>query len=200
MQPMRGLKLGVVFVAAAAFGQESPLATDPYEPIDAGEKFKLHLSRVYAPSGLAKSAFTAGYNHLDHDPPEWGQGMKGYGRRYGHKLLNRAVENAIGFTVVATLKEDPRYFYSNQRGVWRRLKHAVTSTFLTRTDSGGQRLSTWRFAGNYGAAFLSNQWRPESENKPRDALERGTLSIGFDVAANIFKEFWPDIKRRIRRR
>jgi hypothetical protein len=147
-----------------------------------------------------KSAFTAGVNQWANDPPEWEQGMKGYGRRYGHKLLNRGVENAIAFSVATALRQDPRYFYSSKRGFWPRTKHAVVHTFLTRTDSGGTTFSAWRFAGNYGASFVSNSWRPDRINNVSHALERGTISIGFDVGANIFKEFWPDIKRRVFKR
>jgi hypothetical protein len=190
----------VLLASVAACAQSGPFNNLPYEALSARDKVKLHASRVYAPSGLGKSAVTACYNHWVNDPPEWEQGLKGYGRRYGHRLLNRAVENAIGMAVSTSLGEDPRYFYSGQTGVWRRVKYAVASTFLTRTDDGGRRISTWRFAGNYGASLISNSWRPPSENQVRHALERGTISIGYDVASNVFKEFWPDIKRKIRGR
>jgi hypothetical protein len=125
--------------------------------------------------------------------------MEGYARRYGHKLLNRVVENTIGFGVAAAFKQDPRYFYSGQQGAWRRLKYAVVNTFVTRTDSGGRTVSLWRFAGNYGGQFVANTWRPERIATTREAFERGTLSVGFDVGANIFKEFWPDIRKKLRR-
>jgi hypothetical protein len=198
---MTGLRyVPSLLVAAAAFAQSGPFNNEAYEPLSPAEKAKLHANRMYAPSGLGKSALTAGYNHWVNDPEEWGQGWKGYGRRYGHRLLNRGVENALGLAISTTLGEDPRYFYSGEQGVWRRVRYAVRNTFLTRTDNGGRRFSTWRFVGNYGAGFISNTWRPPSENRVHDALARGSISIGYDVAANIFKEFWPDIKRKIRGR
>ena len=198
---MTGLRyVTLLLVATAAFAQSGPFNHEPYEALSAEDKIKLHLSRIYAPSGLAKSSVTAGFNHWVDDPEEWGQGWKGYGRRYGHRLLNRSVENAIGMAVTAALKEDPRYFYSGEQGVWKRVKYAVTSTVLTRTDNGSRRFSTWRFAGNYGAQFVSNTWRPVREQGVGNALARGSISIGYDMASNIFKEFWPDIRRKIRGR
>jgi len=126
--------------------------------------------------------------------------MAGYGRRYGHRLANRAVENAIGFGTAVAFHQDPRYFRSGEEGVWRRTRYAVVNTFLTRTDGGSRTIAAWRFAGNYGAAFVSNTWRPDRINGASDALQRGSISIGFDVANNIFKEFWPDIRRKLRGR
>jgi hypothetical protein len=199
-QPQTMRVLPFIALASAAFAQsKGPVATDPYTPISAGEKLKTHMGRIVAPSGLVKSAFAAGINQWENSPPEWGQGMKGYGRRYGHKLLNRAVENTIGFGVAATFRQDPRYFYSGQQGAWRRVKYAIAHTFVTRTDSGGRTISLWRFVGNYGAQFVSNTWRPDRESTTFNAMERGTISIGFDAAANIFKEFWPDIRRKLGR-
>lgn len=198
---MRVIPFSIVILAgSAAFAQTGPFNNEPYSPLSNRDKAKLYVNRVYAPSGLLRSAFSAGYNQWVDDPPEWGQGMLGYGRRYGHRVLNRGVESAIGVGVATTLGEDPRYFYSGEQGVFRRVKYAIWNTLTTRTDDGGRRLSTWRFAGNYGASLVSNSWRAPSQDSFSQAMQRGTLSIGFDVAGNVFKEFWPDIRRKVLKR
>jgi hypothetical protein len=46
--------------------------------------------------------------------------------------------------VETTLHQDPRYFRSCSTGFWRRAGHALRGTILTRTDRGGETLSTWR--------------------------------------------------------
>jgi hypothetical protein len=183
--------VALVVFSGCAFSQES---------LSVGGKALLFGKRVLNPESFAKSAFTAGINQWANDPYEWGQGFDGYARRYGHKIANRGVENGIGFVTAAALREDPRYFPSTEAGVWRRTRHAIISTFLTRTDDGGRRISTWRFVGNYGSQFVSNTWRPPSDRGNLDALRRGSYSIGFDVASNVFKEFWPDIKQKLFRR
>jgi hypothetical protein len=172
----------------------------PYSPLGVKEKFFLFNYRSVEPSSFGKSAFTAGIAHLRDNPEEWGQGWDGYGRRYGHRILNRGVENMIGFGTAALLHQDGRYFRRGEGGILARLGHSVAQTFVTRTDSGGKTFAVWRFAGNYGSEFVSNAWRPERQTDAGETVLRGTISIGFDVAANAFKEFWPDVKRRVFKR
>ena len=78
--------------------------------------------------------------------------------------------------------------------------HALRETLLTRTDSGGETLSIWRLGTAYGAAFLSNQWYPDRLNTVRLGMLQGSMTLGFDFAANLGSEFWPDIKRKVLRR
>lgn len=172
----------------------------PYSPLGVKQKFYLFNYRTIQPSSFGKSAFTAGVAHLQDSPEEWGQGWDGFGRRYGHRLVNRGVENMIGFGVAAALRQDGRFFRRGEGGVGGRLWHAVAHTFVTRTDSGGRTFAVWRFAGNYGAQFVSNAWRPERQTDFGDTMLRGTISISYDAAANVFKEFWPDIRRRVFKR
>ena len=71
---------------------------------------------------------------------------------------------------------------------------------LTRTDAGGETLSTWRIGSDYGSAFLSNMWYPQRLNTARLGFIQGSVTIGFDLAGNLASEFWPDIKRKVLRR
>jgi hypothetical protein len=115
-------------------------------------------------------------------------------------MANRGVESAIGFGVAAALRQDARYFRKPNAGIKARMWHAFSQAVVTHTDSGGKTFAAWRVAGNYGAQFMSNAWRPESERGVGDTMVRGTVSVGYDGAANLFKEFWPDIKRRLFKR
>jgi hypothetical protein len=164
------------------------------------EKATVFGKRIVGPSALAKSALTAGVNQYRDTPEEWGQGLAGYGRRYAHKLATRGVENGIGFLVAAPLHQDPRYFHSADTGLWPRVGHALASTIITRNDNGYRQVAVWRFAGNYGSQFVSNTWRPERQTNVSDTLVRGTVSIGYDAVSNMFKEFWPDIRKHVFRR
>jgi hypothetical protein len=184
-------------IAVAPLRGQTPLATDPYVPLSVGAKALVFTKRLASPGSLVKSAAGAGLDQWRDSPAEWGQGMEGYGRRLGYKLANRGVENGIGFLVAAPLHQDPRYFRSGKTGFWPRSKHAMVSTFVARTDSGGRTVAVWRFAADYGAQFISNTWRPGRQTGTGDTLIRGTGSIGYDMAANVFKEFWPDIRKHV---
>jgi hypothetical protein len=177
----------------------SPFENQPYTPLSLKEKTYVFMWRNIQPSSFGKSAFTAAIAQWQDQPTEWGQGMEGYGKRYGHRILNRAVETTMGLGVAAALHQDPRYFRLGEGGFRRRTGHALSYVLLTRTDSGGKTFSVWRVSSNYGAQFVSNSWRPVNTTAAA-AMARGTISLGFDAASNVFKEFWPDLRRLVFRK
>jgi hypothetical protein len=167
-----------------------------------GLKSKLifHAESVYSPWALAGSAAYAGILQEAAAPEEWGQGAGAYGKRVASTVGYTAVYGVLAFGLDSTLHQDPRYFRSRSTGFWRRTGHALRAVVVTRTDRGGETLSTWRLGSAYGAAFLSNQWYPDRLNTVRLGVAQGSLRLGFDFAANLGSEFWPDIKRKILRR
>ena len=76
----------------------------------------------------------------------------------------------------------------------------MRGTILTHTDKGTETLSVWRFGSAYGAAYLSNQWYPGRLNTVKLGFAEGSLQVGFDMVSNVAAEFWPDLKRMIRRK
>lgn len=173
------------------------------QPADAfglKSKLRFHVESVASPWSVAGSAAYAGILHKIDTPDEWGQGAGAYGRRFASTLACSGIHAVLAFGLDSTLHQDPRYFRSGGTGFWRRTAHALRGTILTRTDRGGETLSTWRLGSAYGAAFLSNQWYPDRLNTVRLGVLQGTLQIGFDFASNLGAEFLPDLKRKILRR
>jgi hypothetical protein len=177
--------------------KHTPSDDEPYIPLSLRHKAYLFGWRSIAPSAWIKSGVAAAIAQARNSPEEWEGGTRGYGIRYGHRMLNRGVESGIGFGVAALLHQDGRYYRKPSAGFGKRILHSVSQAVVTHTDSGGMSFSAWRFAGNYGAQFISNAWRPESQRDVGETLLRGTLSVGYDGASNLFKEFWPDIRRKI---
>jgi len=143
---------------------------------------------------------TAAYTGLLQEvnfPREWGQGASGYGKRFGSELAYSGVRNTLSFGLDTALHQDPHYYRSSDTGVWRRMKHAFRGTILTRTDSGGETLATWRLGSAYGATYISNQWYPDRVNTVKLDLLQGSTQMGFDLLANIGAEFWPDIRKKL---
>jgi hypothetical protein len=110
------------------------------------------------------------------------------------------IHGVLAFGLDAALHEDPRYFPSVRKGLWRRMAHAVRDTVLTHTDSGGETFSTWRMGSAYGEAFLSNLWYPDRLDTVRLGFVQGSLRVGFDLVTNLSSEFWPDIKKKLHHR
>jgi hypothetical protein len=185
----------IVLFAVSVAGVAQPAA-----PLDVMDKLSFHVQSVVGPWSLAESAAYAGILQGLDAPKEWGQGGGAYGKRFASALGGSAIHGVLAFGLDSTLHQDPRYFRSRDKGFWRRTAHAFRGTILTRTDGGGETLSTWRLGSDYGAAFLSNQWYPERLNTMRLGAIQGSLHLGFDFAANLGVEFWPDLKRKILRR
>jgi len=169
----------------------------PADVLDLKGKLRFHEESVYGPWSMAGTAAYAGILQGLDAPEEWGQGAGAYGKRVVSTAGCVAIYGALAFGLDSTLHQDPRYFRSGSTGFWRRTAHALRGTILTRTDSGGETLSTWRLGSAYGAAFLSNQWYPDRLNTVRLGMLQGSLRLGFDFASNLGAEFWPDVRRKI---
>jgi hypothetical protein len=168
--------------------------------LDVSGKLSYHAQRTFGPGSLALSGVKAGYSQLTDSPTEWGQGGDAYGKRLVSSVASSGIRAVRAFGLDSTLHQDPRYFRSDSTGIWPRTKHALRGTILTRTDSGGETFSTWRVGSAYGAAFISEQWYPDRYHTVRHGFVGGSTRLGFDLAKNVFAEFWPDIKKKISRR
>lgn len=170
------------------------------DSLDVTGKLLYHAKSTYSPSAMLGIAAYAGVLQEYNAPTEWGQGAGAYGKRFSSTLAWSGIHSALAFGLDSTLHQDPRYFRSQETGFWRRTKHALRGTLLTRTDSGGETLSTWRIGSAYGAAFLSNEWYPDRLNTVRWGLIQGSMTLGFAFASNLGAEFGPDFKRKLLRR
>jgi hypothetical protein len=180
-------------IPAACFAQAP-------EALDVNGKWLYHAEKSYGPAAVLGTAAYAGILQAIDSPTEWGQGGLGYSRRFASTAAWSGIHGALAFGLDSTLHQDPRYYPIGGSGFWRRTAHAFRGTLLTRTDSGGETLSTWRIGSAYGSAFLSNLWYPDRLNTARLGFLQGTTTLAFDFGGNLASEFWPDIKRTVLRR
>jgi hypothetical protein len=130
------------------------------------------------------------------NPPEWGQGFPGYGRRLLSGYSRQVIANTIGLGVTFAAHEDPRHYPTGERGVWKRGWYAARDAFVSHNPSGGLMPAYSRIAGVYGAAFVSNAWYPAPNSNVHSALYRGSTALASDIVWQEFKEFWPDARRK----
>jgi hypothetical protein len=171
----------------------APSAAATYRPtseLTFGDRFAIYRKSILRPYSLVGPAFGAGIGQWEDEPPEWGQGAKGYGRRVASGMGRQLISETIRFGFAAVDGEDPRYHRSQDTGVWKRTQHAIVETFTSETP-GGRMPAYSRFAGTYGAAFISNAWYPDSRATPGWALRRGSTALASSVGFHIFEEFLP---------
>ena len=201
---IRGLEAATIGVAvrmrlALALAAALPFAAMSHvpgtDPLSWNGKLKYHGESTYSPMAIVGFAAYAGVLQTLDAPTEWGKGGAGYAKRFASTAAWSGIHSALAFGLDTALHQDPRYYRSGAGG-WRRVGHSLRGTILTRTDTGGETLSTWRLGSAYGAAFLSNQWYPDRLNTVRLGMLQGSMTLGFDFVANLGREFWPDIKRK----
>lgn len=141
-------------------------------------------------AGSALTQWTTG------NPPEWGQGFPGYGRRLLSGYGRQVIANTIGLGVSAVAHEDPRHYPTGEQHVWRRGLFAARQAFVSHNPSGGLMPAYSRIIGVYGAGFVSNAWYPAPYSNFHSALYRGSTALASGIVWQEFKEFWPDARRK----
>jgi len=170
------------------------------DALDWQGKLQFHTESTYGPLAVVGLAAYAGILQEMNSPKEWGQGGDAYGTRVASTAACSGIHGVLAFGMDSALHQDPRYYRSGGTGFWRRTAHAIRGTILTRTDAGGETLSTWRIGSAYGSAFLSNLWYPDRLDNAHLGFIQGSMTLGFDLAKNLGAEFWPDIKSKVLRR
>ena len=142
----------------------------------------------------------AGMYELQNEEPSFGQGVKGYFKRYGTSFVDQSLGNMLTEGVFPSLlHEDPRYFRQGTGGAWHRVGYALTRILVTRTDAGTKRFNFSEFIGNSIVVGVSNSYYPD-DRTVGDNLQKLGMQLSTDAISNVMKEFWPDVKRRFLQR
>ena len=170
----------------------------PQEPSLTGkERLRLYVKGTAGPTAFLLSATGAGINQARNNPSVWGQGMEGYGHRFGSSLAQRAIANTIQLGVEAALGEDSRYLASQRTGAWPRAKHVLLRSLVVRGAGGDRVPPVGLWIGFLGGGLLSRTWQPAGHDNFVDGLQSTGISFGLRIGEHVFREFWPDLKRHL---
>src|SRR5260370_16480082 len=118
-------------------------------PLSTKQKFELFVGESVAPSRFLSSAAGAGIGQARDSLSGYGQGMGGYGKRFGSSMATGASTNFFAtFLLPSMLGHDPRHFVLLHGSPGRRVRHALTPIVVTRTDRGTE---APKWAGMAGA-------------------------------------------------
>jgi len=170
-----------------------------FTPLTASERLGLYLKTTYGPASIVRSAAGAGISQWSDSPKEWKEGAEAYGERFGNAYAMHVIRGTLEYGASAILREDNRYVRSLDTGFWRRTRHAIASTFVARNDAGHGHFAYSRFGGALGSAFISRIWQPPSTNSAGDAANSFGIMMATHIGWNVFHEFWPDMKGRLKR-
>jgi len=174
-------------------------APEPYAPIRPKEKFKIAAEDSFDRGTIALAAVFAGEAQITNATKSFGQGLTGYSRYFGTAYADFVIGNFMTEAIYPTmLHQDPRYFPKLSGSGWSRLAYALSQTFWTHKNSGGTQFNFSEVVGNSTAVAISQAYYPDNRTAGKAISKLGT-QIGVDTAANILKEFWPDLKRKLSR-
>jgi hypothetical protein len=171
-----------------------------YHRISAGGRLEWFARSTAGGTSLVGGLFSSALGTAIDSPSEYGPHWEGFGKRYGMRLTGVSTGNAIEATLGAALGEDPRYFHTIHRPLGSRAKNIVDLTFRAYRVDGERHLAYGRYAATFGNNLLSNSWRAQSEADWQHAIVRTAEGFGARALANTFREFMPQVLRKIRRK
>ena len=162
--------------------------SDP-EPMTAKLKFRLALRVAVDPVTIFGIAFIAGVNQAGNSP-DYQQGAKGYGQRFGAVAAGGFSDIMIGGAILPSiLRQDPRYFYQGTGTTKSRLFHAISHPFVCRGDNGQMQPNYSSIGGDLAASALENTYYPQSNRGPGLVFGHFALDTAERVVSSVAQEF-----------
>jgi hypothetical protein len=175
-----------------------PATTAPssYQPLSGKERWDLYLrSAFWSPGMLLRAAGPALGAHLNNEPPAWGQGAEGYGKRFANRFVRFALQETYEAAAAAALEHDVRYARSKRAGFVSRAAHALAADFVTYDRNGRRTPHVARIGSVFAAEFTGRLWMPARHRDVTTALRGVGVGLGVSSAFNLIREFAPELKR-----
>jgi hypothetical protein len=171
-----------------------------YKPVDAAQRVDWIVNGTVG----ARSLFVIGPLAASTDtgfnwPSEWQQTWRGFGKRYAEREADVAISNTLEAGLGALHGEDPRYIPSGRRGIWPRARYAMKTAFLAQRRDGRLAPAWGRYAGNVVNNLIENTWLPPGATTTGQTVSRSVLGMIGRLGGNAWDEFWPDVRKRLRR-
>jgi len=165
------------------------------QPLSSGQKLKIAVKDSFDYPLMLLGAAYAGLYQLEDSHPEFGQGVRGYAKRFGTSYADQVDGNMMTEAFLPILlRQDPRYFRMSDGPTGRRIWYAVSRIVVGHTDSGKTTFNFSEVIGNGAASAIGLSYYPDSRNVP-DYMSNWGIQLATDASSQLLKEFWPDAKR-----
>jgi hypothetical protein len=170
------------------------------QPITQIQRLKWAAFSSVGPPSLAAGAITSAISTAQNNPREYGPHWDGYFKRQALRLPGSAVSGLMEAELGALWGEDPRYHRATTKSAKGRVWHAVKTAFLAYDRDGKAMPAYARFIAVPASNVIANSWRPDSQRTVGQTSTRISLGFVSRISANTFAEFWPDIRRALRKK
>jgi hypothetical protein len=160
-------------------------------PLKPKQKFELAWKTSIDPVTIAATGAVAGVQQASDQFEGYGQGSRGYAKRFGANYADGFIGNMIGGAILPSiLKQDPRYFYKGTGSKKSRVLYALANAVVCKGDNGHWQLDYSGILGSLAAGGISNLYYPaKNRNGAQLTFENTLLGIGGSGIGNLFQEF-----------
>ena len=171
-----------------------------FTPLSLGAKFKLYGKTISDPVTISVVGAVALIGQARNSNPTYGQGFRGYDKRFATFYADTAIGTLMTTAVFPTvLRQDPRYFQLGKGSKWHRAIYSVSRTFVTRAGTGPLQVNSSEILGRAVAAGISNAYYPQSKRTLGNTVNVWATAMLLNMVSNVAEEFWPDLRRKIRK-
>lgn len=158
--------------------------------VDHGRHTRLQRFARDMAYGTAEGLAFAGVDQARNDPPQWGGGANGYGKRAASNIGEFVIQEGVTEGLAAALKRPLDYTRCRCRDTGARIGHALLGAVADEEPGGAYDFAVPRFAGAYAGAYAQASWRPDQTGgRGRTVLVNGTTSLAIGAVINLFHEF-----------
>lgn len=178
------------------------------------EKTCYYRDQLISPSAISGAALFAGIAQAMDSPPEWPQGAKGFGWRFGTRYVQGMAKSTGTYLAGLALHEDPRTLRPDcptdgrdthgllrtqaaPKSVGQRLFNAVKVNFWAKDDNCKAHPAFAATVGALSSGFVGMAWTPDSSNTITKAFVRSGTALGGMIGNRVFAEFQGDITRLV---
>ena len=182
-------------------------------PLNSKQKFQVVGRGSFDYANFVWYGVLSGISQAENSEPGFGQGAKGFGKRYASTWADGVIENfMVGAVLPSVFHQDPRFYQMGQGAFGNRFGYSATRVFVTRGDSGHRQFNASEVLGSAMSACISTfsyhphstilstpsgpMFIPSDRTLPNAAKVWGT-QLGYDAGTIALKEFWPDIHRKL---
>jgi hypothetical protein len=160
-------------------------------PLTSRQKYQLAWRTSVDPVTWAMTGLIAGAEQADNTFAGYGQGMQGYGKRFGANYADGLFDTMIGGAVLPSLfKQDPRYFYKGTGTIRSRAMYAIANSVICKGDNGRWQTNYSAILGGLAAGGISNLYYPASNRSGVElTFENALIGTAEGAMQNLAQEF-----------
>lgn len=159
-------------------------------PMSTGQKYSMAWRFSIDPVNIIIAGLSAGVEQAENTYPGYGQGMQGYGKRFGAALADNFTSNMLGGAVFpALLHQDPRFYYRATGSVAARARYAISTVFICKGDNGKWQPNYSFLAGDFASGGISNLYYPQQQRGWSTTIDTSLLNVAWGAVGALAEEF-----------